>query len=156
MRAAHREQIDASICSTEGSRLSAMQIEMTGLRRDGGEFPIESTISQVLIGGKPQLTAVLRDVTERHRAELEQQELNRQLRELSTSLRTVREQERTRIARELHDDLDQQLTGLKLDLSWLSNHRLKEGRPVPETKISTQCGTSSIRPLPLCDAFRLS
>ena len=43
-----------------------------------------------------------------------------------TALR-VREQERTRISRELHDDLGQQLTGLKLSLSWFGN-RLKEGR----------------------------
>ena len=54
-------------------------------------------------------------------------EMNRQLRSLSASLQEVREQERTRIAMELHDDLGQQLTGLKLELSWLGG-RLKEGR----------------------------
>jgi signal transduction histidine kinase len=56
--------------------------------------------------------------------------MNRQLRALSASLQDVREQERTRISRELHDELGQQLTGLKLDLSWLSK-RLKEGRELP-------------------------
>ena len=54
-------------------------------------------------------------------------EMNRQLRALSASLQDVREQERTRISRELHDELGQQLTGLKLDLAWL-NKRVKEGR----------------------------
>jgi signal transduction histidine kinase len=70
---------------------------------------------------------VLRDVTQQRRAESELRELNRQLSSLSVSLQDVREQERTRLARELHDELGQQLTGLKLSLSWLGS-RLKEGR----------------------------
>jgi signal transduction histidine kinase len=102
-------------------------MEITGMHADGTEFPIESTISQTLIEGKPQLTAVLRDITQRRRAEESLREMNRQLRSLSASLQDVREQERTRIAMELHDDLGQQLTGLKLELSWLSG-RVKEGR----------------------------
>jgi signal transduction histidine kinase len=77
---------------------------------------------------------VLRDVTERRRAEAELREMNLQLRGLSAALQNVREQERTRIARELHDELGQQLTGLKLDLSWLSS-RLKEGRPTAPEQV---------------------
>jgi signal transduction histidine kinase len=105
----------------------ASNMEITGVRADGTEFPIESTISQTLVDGKPQLTAVLRDITQRRRAEEELREMNRQLRSLSASLQEVREQERSRIAMELHDDLGQQLTGLKLELSWLGG-RMKEGR----------------------------
>jgi signal transduction histidine kinase len=66
-------------------------------------------------------------VTERRRAERDLRESNRQLRALSSSLQEVREQERTRIASELHDELGQQLTGLKLELSWLAA-RVKDGR----------------------------
>jgi len=111
----------------------APQLEITGRHADGSEFPIESTISKSLIGGQLQMTAVLRDVTEHRRAEVELRELNRQLRSLSTSQESVREQERTRISRELHDELGQQLTGLKLSLSWLGT-RLKEGRTAtPDT-----------------------
>lgn len=116
-----------------GSRTMAPQLEITGRRADGKEFPIESTISKFLIGGKLQMTAVLRDVTERRLAEIELREVNSQLRSLSTSLQLVREQERTRISRELHDELGQQLTGLKLSLLWLGT-RLKEGRTAaPDT-----------------------
>jgi len=61
--------------------------------------------------------------------------MNHQLRGLSKSLESIREQERTRIARELHDDLGQQLTGLKLELSWLSG-RIKEGHLPPEERIT--------------------
>jgi signal transduction histidine kinase len=102
-------------------------VEITGLRADGIEFPIESTISQTSIDGKQQFTAVLRDVTQRRRAESDLREMNRQLRALSASLQNVREQERTRISSELHDELGQQLTGLKLELSWLAG-RVKQGR----------------------------
>ena len=126
-REAHATHMDRFMCTHGESRAMAAHIEIKGLRADGTEFPIESTISQTLIEGKPQLTAVLRDITQRRRAEKDLREMNRQLRGLSASLQDVREQERTRIAMELHDDLGQQLTGLKLELSWLGG-RLKEGR----------------------------
>ena len=127
MGAAHRRHVGTFMQSDGLSRTMAPNIEATGVRADGSEFPLESTVSQTLIDGKPQLTAVLRDVTRRRRADAELREMNRQLRSLSASLQNVREQERTRIASELHDDLGQQLTGLKLELSWLGA-RLKEGR----------------------------
>jgi len=107
--------------------------DVTGLRADGTEFPIESALTRTRDDGRPGMILVLRDITERRRAERELEENNRQLRALSASLQDVREQERTRIAAELHDELGQQLTGLKLELSW-SASRLKEGRPpTPDT-----------------------
>lgn len=135
VREAHSLRMDRFMCTHGESRAMASNIEITGVRADGTEFPIESTISQTLIEGKPQLTAVLRDITQRRRAEESLREMNRQLRSLSASLQDVREQERTRIAMELHDDLGQQLTGLKLELSWLAA-RLKEGRQATSDEVS--------------------
>lgn len=60
-------------------------------------------------------------------SETELREVNQELRQLAASLQQVREQERTRVAGELHDDLGQQLTGIKLSLSWLANG-LSKGR----------------------------
>ncbi|HVC16179.1 MAG TPA: PAS domain S-box protein [Rhodanobacter sp.] len=126
-RETHDEHIKAFMASAVPSRTMALQMEIFGLRADGSEFPIESAISQTVINGRPQLTAVLRDITDRRRKEAALNKLNSELRRLSISLQSVREEERTRISRELHDDLGQQLTGLKLELTWFSG-RLRDGR----------------------------
>jgi PAS domain S-box-containing protein len=110
------------------------RLDIHGQRRDGSLFPIESTISHGRINGRIQFTAVLRDESERRRAERQMYQLNEQLRELSQSLQAVREQERSLLSQELHDDIGQQLTGLKLDLSWVVN-RLKDGREVTLDKV---------------------
>ncbi|MEY8689511.1 MAG: PAS domain S-box protein [Leptothrix sp. (in: b-proteobacteria)] len=133
-RRVHVQHLQRFMAAQVRSRSTAEGRDIIGLRHDGTEFPIESTIAQTVIGGHPQLTAVLRDVTERRRAERRLHELNQQLRQLSASLLDVRELERRRISRELHDELGQQLTGLKLDLSWLAG-RIREGRAVPIDKI---------------------
>jgi PAS domain S-box-containing protein len=61
------------------------------------------------------------DVTEVTRARLRLDQTNQRLRELSTHLENVRESERTRIAREIHDDLAATLTGIKMDLTGAKN-----------------------------------
>lgn len=57
------------------------------------------------------------------------------MRELASSLQAVREEERTSIARELHDELGQQLLRLRMDLSWLSG-RIKDLAPVVQDKVA--------------------
>jgi PAS domain S-box-containing protein len=59
------------------------------------------------------------DITDRKLGEERLTERTKQLRELSTHLQNVREEERTNISREIHDELGQQLTGLKMDIAWL-------------------------------------
>ncbi|MES2140349.1 MAG: PAS domain S-box protein [Bacteroidota bacterium] len=73
-----------------------------------------------------QMLGVVHDITEQKKAETEILEMNEQLRNLSGHLQNIREEERTHIAREIHDDLGQQLTGLKFALTALKNKNEKE------------------------------
>ena len=108
-------------------------------RADGSSFPAEYSSYPIVQDGVVQGAVVtLLDITERKRneallqqarEELEQRvdertaELSNalgQLRELSAHLDTVREEERTRIAREIHDELGSLLVALKMDVNWLA------------------------------------
>ncbi|HXG97682.1 MAG TPA: ATP-binding protein [Gemmatimonadales bacterium] len=68
---------------------------------------------------------IQRDVTDRTRAAEELEQSREELRALAARLQAIREEERTRIAREIHDELGQALTALKLDLAWLGKQSPK-------------------------------
>jgi PAS domain S-box-containing protein len=70
----------------------------------------------------PELFGVTIDVTERRRAEEELRRSREQLSDLSAHLEWVREEERSRIAGEIHDELGQAMTALRMDVSWLRGH----------------------------------
>lgn len=96
------------------------------LRADGVEIPIEASISQTSAEGRRLFTVILRDITRRKSAEDALRQSQAELRELSAQVLQAREEEKTRIARELHDELGQQLTALKMDLAW-ARERLGQG-----------------------------
>ncbi len=72
------------------------------------------------------ILGISRDITERKMAEEELQNSQRKLRALSARLQSVREEERAKIAREIHDDLGQALTVLKLDSAWVEKNLLPD------------------------------
>jgi signal transduction histidine kinase len=72
---------------------------------------------------------IQRDITDQHLASEQIETSRQQLRALASRLQKVREEERTFIAREIHDELGQALTGLKLDIAWMK-HRLPRDHEV--------------------------
>jgi signal transduction histidine kinase len=68
---------------------------------------------------------------------VESAEMNEQLRDLSAYLQNVREDERIHIAREMHDELGQVLTGFKMDVSWLRKKLANSNDPVMIEKIDS-------------------
>ncbi len=116
-RAAHSHHVNQFGVAGISDRQMGKQRVLFGLRTNGQEFPIEASISQIEDRNGKLYTVMLRDVTERVQADNTLQASREELRALSANLQHVREEEKTRIARELHDDLGQQLTALKMDLS---------------------------------------
>jgi PAS domain S-box-containing protein len=86
-------------------------------RKDGTLIDIEITAK--FISGE-RFLAFARDISERKKADELLQKSYDDIRRLASNLQTIREDERTTIAREIHDELGQQLTGLKMDMYWLS------------------------------------
>jgi two-component system sensor kinase len=125
-RAAHRAHVEHFGRTGATVRRMGGDVALYGLRADGKEFPIEASISHAKAGGREFFTVVLRDISRRVEAAEEIERSHRQLRDLYQQMHEVREGERMRIARELHDELAQWLTALKMDVAWLAG-RLPAG-----------------------------
>jgi PAS domain S-box-containing protein len=91
--------------------------ELEILRFDGSRRPVESTTARVVDHGETSIILVLRDVTDLRRMEAELARSHEDLQRLVASQHEVLETERRRIARELHDDLQQTLAAIKIDLA---------------------------------------
>ncbi|MFA6444126.1 MAG: sensor histidine kinase, partial [Sterolibacterium sp.] len=94
-------------------------------RRDGSSFPVEVSARRIELDGRCFHQAIIRDISERKQAEVALMESQQQLRSLSVYQEGLLEDERKHIAREVHDELGQLLTALKMDISLL---RLRFGQ----------------------------
>jgi PAS domain S-box-containing protein len=112
-----------------GGKRDQYQLEKRFYRKDGqivwGQLVASLVRNQ---NGEPQyIVGMVEDITERKQAEEELLRSFEQLRALADRLQKVREEERTRVAREIHDELGQALTAIKIDLSSVIRE-LPEGR----------------------------
>jgi PAS domain S-box-containing protein len=108
LRDAHRRGL-ARFRETGDPVVLDRRLELTGMRRDGSEFPVELTITRIRVPGAPTFTGYLRDITDRARTVSE-------LRASRARLVEVADAERRRIQRNLHDGAQQRLTAVLLNL----------------------------------------
>jgi signal transduction histidine kinase len=96
------------------------EIAIETLKQGATDYVLKGRLSRLT----PAVSRALEESAQRRDRERAEEDLRHshgQLRALTGRLQSVREEERTHIAREVHDELGQALTGLKLDLSWLAS-----------------------------------
>jgi PAS domain S-box-containing protein len=125
LRERHRRGLKHYLATGEGPVLGK-RLELTGMRVDGSEFPLEVTIVRVKLAGPPLFTGYLRDITERKRNEEELRRSLETLRKTDEERRTLlahlvkaQEEERKRIASDVHDDSIQVMAAVGVRLGML-------------------------------------
>ncbi|MBN1198645.1 MAG: PAS domain S-box protein, partial [Bacteroidales bacterium] len=94
---------------------------LTMKRKDNSLFQGELKATLFFEGNKVLGSlGLIRDITDRIKAERALRETTQKLRDLATYIQEVREEERKEIAQDLHDDLGQKLTAMNIDLSWIA------------------------------------
>ncbi len=111
LRAAHRNGL-ARFLENEQPVILDRRLEVTGMHKNGTEFPVELTITRISVPGPPTFTGYLRDITDRKRGEAE-------LRASRARLVEIADTERRRIQRNLHDGAQQRITAVLLSLGRL-------------------------------------
>src|SRR5256714_15167625 len=105
------------------------EVAIETLKSGATDYVLKTRLSRLI----PAVNRALREAQERaqhRRARETGLENHAQMRALSVYLQSVREEERTRIAREVHDELGQALTSCKLDLSWIAGRLPRDLKPL--------------------------
>jgi len=118
--AEERERLDALFTQVFADGRAAGEIHLAA--KNGDVIPVYLSGARIQIGEELYMLGIGLDITERQQAERELAQSREQLRNLAEYLQSAREQERTTIAREIHDEFGQALTALKIDLAWLARH----------------------------------
>jgi PAS domain S-box-containing protein len=163
LRSEHRLQINRFAKTRLNGRRLRIKLDLIGLRANGEEFFIETSVSRVTVRGEIFLAMILRELMSQPDTALTPE--NTDLRRLAVSSQQANEVEKRRFSKELYDDLGQRLSVLKLDLDWLQNNLPDTDTPIPERIVQmqrmlgniitrTKSIASTLRP-PLLDDFGL-
>ena len=109
-----------------------MQSVFEHIKKDGQKIIVNILTHDIIFEGKPAILSLANDITAKFEAEENLQKSNEALRSLASHIETIREKERSHMAREIHDELGQQLTGLKMDISWLNKKINSQDEAVKE------------------------
>src|SRR5947207_6160599 len=107
------------------------EVAIETLKSGATDYVLKTRLSRLI----PAVNRALREAeaqANHRRSEEQLRESHERLRHLSEYLQSVREEERTRIAREVHDELGQALTSCKLDLAWIANKLPIELKPLQD------------------------
>ena len=102
----------------------------------GNKIPAEISAHSIEFNDKPAVLFISRDVSQREEAERKIKDTGERLRNLALHLQNIREEERTLIAREIHDELGQILTFLKIQIA-LVGKKLNDDQQVLKDKIES-------------------
>lgn len=114
--------------------------------RKGAPLSVHLSLSPLRLDSTRAVCLIASDLSEMKRAEQELRASSEQLRNLAAHLLSVREEERARISREVHDELGQSLTAVKMDLAWLAR-RLprRNGQMLKKIRSTRQLADSIIQ-----------
>ena len=90
------------------------------IKKNGELMMMDITSHRITYNHKPAVLSIAENVTQKLLTEEQLKKSYEDIRLLNTHLQTIREEERAGIAREIHDELGQQLTALKMDVSWIN------------------------------------
>ncbi len=122
MRRAQHVEDRRSFFQAPDVRIMGVGREIAGVHKNGAVIAVEVGLSPLRTNDGLFVLASVIDVTERRRALADLQTTKQELRRLSERLITAQEKERRRIARELHDDFNQNLALLAVKLDLLRQH----------------------------------
>lgn len=137
--------------------------EVKGVRQDGSDFFAEIGLGPLLFRNQPCTIAIVRDISDRKKAEAEQVEQEKRFRHLSSRLLEVQETERRALSVELHDRTSPQLAAIQINLKMLNkvlgDHDTDDVRAllddtaglIAETTVGIREISSNLRPTVLDD-----